>query len=204
MSISLKVGLSFMNKNKLLLTSVTALTLGGLVLGGGALALSVVNADEMPSDQTVFEKVVSKLGLKVSSDELKNAFEESRHEVMSENLDTELASAVKAGSLTQEQADLAKKIEDWRQSNKPDITKTDTSLSREEMRQQMESTRSEMDAKMLADLGITQAQLDELQTSLRDADIRPMMRGPRDHGDKQQGMMKDANGPMRNNQSMSN
>lgn len=172
-----------MNK-KLQIFGIAALSV--LTVGAGVLGVtSIVNAST-PSEEisTVFQKVVDKLNLNVTSDQLKTAFEDSKQEVAVTNSDQELADAVTAGKITQAQADLAKKVRDWHMANKPaqpemldkstldNLTVAEARAKMDAARDAAQKVMEEQKAKMLSELNITETQLTELQTALRDAGVR--------------------------------
>lgn len=124
---------------------------------------------------SVFDRVVDKLHLNVSSVELKNAFDDSKVEIKTENVTSKLSDAVKAGKLTQAQADLAAKIPSVMESIRNTETKPDMStfknMTPEERKAKLDQIQTDNQAALAKGLGISVDELKTLQTALKDAGI---------------------------------
>ncbi len=159
----------------------------------GVASLSPVFAETTTATTSdIYQLVINKLGLtNVTSSQLKSAFESSREETLKADFDTKLSEAVKSGKLSQDEADLAKKINDYIIANRPETIKPqemNSNLTFEErgkLMDEMQSKMKEMHNKMLSDLGISDEQFVASAQALRDANINlPMGKG----GHKEKGM----------------
>lgn len=150
--------------------SVALLGLSGIMAFQGASVYAATPAN------TVFEKVLEKLGIKnVTADQLKTALDTSREEVRKTELETRLSDAVTAKKITQSESDLAKKLFDARQKER-DALKTKLDAMTDAEREALRGTRP-MEANKAAiakDLGISETDLTNLETKLRDADVLPL------------------------------
>lgn len=179
-----------MSKSNLLKVSAAA---GIAVIGvgiGSMLTPSLVKADDVSSArEDIYSKVVEKLGLEISAEELESAIKDSREEVMSEKLAESLQTAVDEGKITQEQADLAKRVQEamhnYREENSIEVDReTLKEMTHEERQIEMESRKAEMQSAVAAEVGISVEELEELHNALKDAEVMPgsMGGGPRGHG----------------------
>lgn len=147
--------------------SAAVLGLSGLMALQGATVYAATPAN------TVFEKVLEKLGIKnVTADQLKTAFDTSRDEVKQTTMETKLSEAVTAKKLTQDQADLAKKLFALREKGREEMKAKFDSLTDAE-REAAKATRptpptAEETAKSL---GVSVTDLTNLENALRNAGI---------------------------------
>lgn len=150
--------------------SVALLGLSGIMAFQGATVYAAT-----PSN-TVFEKVLEKLGIKnVTADQLKTAVETSRDEVRTTEQETRLSEALAAKKLTQAQVDLAKKLFTVREKQRDEMrTKMEAMTDAE--REALRGTRpmqADKDA-VAKELGISLTDLTNLETALREANVVPM------------------------------
>jgi len=150
--------------------SVALLGLSGIMAFQGATVYAATPAN------TVFEKVLEKLGIKnVTADQLKTAVETSRDEVRTTEQETRLSEALTAKKLTQAQVDLAKKLFTVREKQRDEMrTKMEAMTDAE--REALRGTRpmqADKDA-VAKELGISVTDLTNLETALREADVFPM------------------------------
>jgi len=150
--------------------SVALLGLSGIMAFQGATVYAAT-----PSN-TVFEKVLEKLGIKnVTADQLKTAVETSRDEVRTTEQETRLSEALAAKKLTQAQVDLAKKLFTVREKQRDEMrTKMEAMTDAE--REALRGTRpmqADKDA-VAKELGISVTDLTNLETALREANGFPM------------------------------
>ena len=150
--------------------SASLLGLSGIMAFQGASVYAATPAN------TVFEKVLEKLGIKnVTADQLKTALDTSRDEVRKTELETKLSDAVTAKKLTEDQANLAKKLFDVREKER-EAMKTKMDAMTDAEREALRGTRP-MEANKAAvakDLGISETDLTNLETTLREADVVPI------------------------------
>lgn len=150
--------------------SVALLGLSGVMAFQGASVYAATPAN------TVFEKVLEKLGIKnVTADQLKTALDTSRDEVRATELETRLSEAVTAKKITQAQADLAKKLFTVREKQRDEMrTKFEAMTDAE--REALRGTKpNEANKEAVAkELGISETELTTLETALREADVLPM------------------------------
>ena len=150
--------------------SVALLGLSGIMAFQGATVYAATPAN------TVFEKVLEKLGIKnVTADQLKTAVETSRDEVRTTEQETRLSEALAAKKLTQAQVDLAKKLFTVREKQRDEMrTKMEAMTDAE--REALRGTRpmqADKDA-VAKELGISLTDLTNLETALREANVVPM------------------------------
>lgn len=145
-----------------------------VVLGvGGLLAFQGASVYAATPANTVFEKVLEKLGIKnVTADQLKTAFDTSKQEVMQTNIETKLNDAVTAKTLTEDQANLAKKLFALRET-KMAAERAKIEAMTDAEREAARATRptpptAEETAK---ELGVSVTDLTNLETALRNAGI---------------------------------
>jgi hypothetical protein len=131
------------DKTKILLPVLTALVIGGSLLG-----VSVVHAqDTAGSSQSIVQKIASKFGLNVA--EVQSVFDEehsSRMATMKAEQETKLTQAVTDGKITEDQktAILTKHAE--MQANQPTDPKAFKDMTDEQRKAEMETKKSEMEA----------------------------------------------------------
>lgn len=152
------------------IVSASLLGLSGIMAFQGASVYAATPAN------TVFEKVLEKLGIKnVTADQLKTALDTSRDEVRKTELETRLSEAVTAKKLTQAQADLAKKLFTVRETQR-ETMRTKMEAMTDAEREALRGTRpmqADKDA-VAKELGISVTDLTNLETALREADVVPI------------------------------
>ena len=163
-----------MNKElKISAISVVSVALLGL---SGIMAFQGATVYAATPTNTVFEKVLEKLGIKnVTADQLKTALDTSRDEVRKTELETRLSEAVTAKKLTQAKADLAKKLFTVRETQR-EAMRTKMEAMTDAEREALRGTRpmqADKDA-VAKELGISVTDLTNLETALREADVVPM------------------------------
>ena len=123
----------------------------------------------------VFDRVISKLNLNVTSDQLKAAFNDSVKEERQSQYKTSLDDAVKSGKISQEIADNALKIENARQTymeSQPKLTKDEMdNLTRAELRIKMQENLENMEKAIEDNTGLSEEQIQSVEDSLRSAKI---------------------------------
>lgn len=181
------------------------------VAGIGAIALTTLGAGSVMAhggfgfgntdkSTQVMDKVISKLNLNVTSEQLSGALQTSNQELRHETMSEELKTAVTEGKISQEVADKALKIMDARATAMESVTRPNEdeldNLTRAEMRTRMETQRAEMEKKISELSGLTTAEIEEVQDTLRDADLGGMGMGPGGMGEGKMGHGKMGRGQM--------
>lgn len=163
-------------RNLIKVGAATGVAVIGLGLGT-LLTPSLASAEDADSVRAdIYSRVIEKLGLSVSAEELQSAVSEARYEVKAEMLQQNLDEAVAEGSITQEQADLALEVEAameiYREENRHDPAEF-IDMTHEERKAAMDEERDAMQASIAEEVGITTEDLEALREALREAGVMP-------------------------------
>jgi hypothetical protein len=136
----------------------------GLSLVGSSVASAATNSTSLA------ERLATKFNLKKEDVQSEiETFGKEKHAERIAEVQTKIDEAVASGKLTQAQADLWKKIQDYRQANKP--TEEDMVSLKDLSSEEREAKKAEMEQAMATALGTTTEDINNLHTALKDAGI---------------------------------
>ncbi len=169
----------YINQIKMKSTKIAALVLAGTAATGMVFASSVAAQESSTNDSTFIQRLAEKLGIAESDVETAVTDIRSENQVEREaEMQAKIDAAVADGTITSRQAEILEAMKTVRENldiEKPDRSEFEN-LTQEERQALMEEHKAERDAEVLAALNeagldVTQDELDELHTVMKEAGL---------------------------------